>query len=147
MPVITPLQLPLFEEINFSRQTYLDKINGIDEDKLTSELLNQAPEFRFNRQTSVTQHIMRNINKAIYKEGDIQEMLKKFTGKGEWIDKAYKDTQPNSVLDKDAVVEDEVRFYEETKRKLCPHCGLKFCTCKKSIFQIPISQLKFKKNN
>ena len=147
MPVITPLQLPLFEEINFSRQTYLDKINGIGEDKLTSEMLNQAPEFRFNRQTSVTQHIMRNINKAIYKEGDVQEMLKKFAGKGEWVDNAYKDTQPNTVLDKDAVVEDEVRFYEETKRKLCPHCGLKFCTCKKSIFQIPISQLRFKKNN
>ena len=147
MPVITPLQLPLFEEINFSRQTYLDKINGIEEDKLTSERLNIAPEFRFNRQTSVTQHIMRQINKSIYKEGDIQEMLKKFDTKGDWINNAYKDTQPKSILDHDAVVEDEVRFYEQTKRKLCPHCGLKFCTCKKSIFQLPISQLKFKKNN
>ena len=152
MPIITPVQLPLFEEKEFSRQTYLEKIGAIQEpeEQTIISAKNFAPfsDSKPAKHNTITQHIFKNINKAIYEEGDPQKQLNKFGGnKGEgiWIEKAYKNTQPKEILDLNPNIEDEVKFYEETKRHKCPNCGLKFCTCKKNIFQLPISELVFKK--
>ena len=152
MPIITPLKLPLFEEKNFNRKTYLEKIYGINEsnNKYNLNKIEDSVENRQNIATSVTRHIMHNINKAIYNVEDSQEMILKFKDKkneGIWVEKAYKNTQPENVIDKNAVIEDVVEFYENSKKKKCPKCGLKFCTCNKSSFQIAISKLNFKKNN
>ena len=152
MPIITPLQLPLFEEKEFSRQTYLEKIGAIQEPE-EQELIGAKNFKPFSdskpaKHNTITQHIFKNINRAIYDEGDPQKELNKFgsdKGDGIWIEKAYKKTQPKEILDLNPNIEDEVKFYEETKRHKCPNCGLKFCTCKKNIFQLPISELVFKK--
>ena len=61
-----------------------------------------------------------------------------------WVDRAYKETQPKPVLNYNANLEDEVKFYEQSTKKRCPQCGLKFCTCKKNIFQLPLSKLSMK---
>ena len=151
-PIITPLQLPLFEEKEFSRQTYLEKIGAIKEPE-EQEIIgakNFAPfsDSKPAKHNTITQHIFKNLNKAIYEEGDPQEQLSKFgkdKGEGFWIEKAYKKTQPKEILDVNPNIEDEVKFYEKTKRHKCPNCGLKFCTCKKNIFQLPISELVFKR--
>ena len=101
MPIITPVQLPLFEEKEFSRQTYLEKIGAIQEPE--EDNLISAKNFKpFSmskpaKHNTLTQHIFKSLNKAIYEEGDPQEQLNKFGGnKGEgiWIEKAYKSTQP-----------------------------------------------------
>ena len=152
IPIITPVQLPLFEEKEFSRQTYLEKIGGLQErdEQAIISAKNFAPfsDSKPAKHNTLTQHIFKNLNKAIYEEGDPQKELNKFGGnKGEgiWIEKAYKNTQPKEILDVNPTIEDEVKFYEQTKRHKCPNCGLKFCTCKKNIFQLPISELVFKK--
>ena len=133
MPIITPVQLPLFEEKEFSRQTYLEKIGAIQEPE--EDNLISAKNFKpFSmskpaKHNTLTQHIFKSLNKAIYEEGDPQEQLNKFGGnKGEgiWIEKAYKSTQPKEILDLKPNIEDEVKFYEGTKRHKCPNCGLKF---------------------
>lgn len=147
-PIITPLVLPLFDEVTFSRETYLEKIagNNSSTNKATTEVPLTGQYSKFSRPASVTQHIMQNINKAIYGEGDSQKVLLNFGGKeGMWVDRAYKNTQPKTVLDYSPNLEDEVKFYEQTKKKRCPQCGLKFCTCKKNIFELPISKLSLKK--
>ena len=152
VPIITPMQLPLFEEKEFSRQTYLEKIGAIEEQ--TEDNLVGAKNYKpFSmskpaKHNTLTQHIFKNLGKAIYEEGDPQEQLNKFGGKkgeGIWIEKAYKNTQPKEILDSNPNIEDEVKFYEGTKKHKCPNCGLKFCTCKKNIFQLPISELVFKR--
>ena len=154
MPIITPMQLPLFEEKEFSRQTYLEKIGAVEEEQTEDNNIIGAKNFKpFSmskpaKHNTLTQHIFKNLNKAIYEEGDPQEQLNKFEGKkgeGIWIEKAYKNTQPKEILDSNPNIEDEVKFYEGTKRHKCPNCGLKFCTCKKNIFQLPISELVFKR--
>ena len=92
-PIITPLVLPLFDETNFNRKVYLEKINPEIAPALKVELPSQGPGSKFARPPSVTQYIMQNIHKTIYKEGDPREMLSKFAPKdqpGEWVDNAYK---------------------------------------------------------
>lgn len=154
MPIITPVQLPLFEEKEFSRQTYLEKIGGVQDKDKEEEGIISAKNFKPYsdskpaKHNTLTQHIFKNLNKAIYEEGDPQKELNKFggnKGQGIWIEKAYKNTQPKEILDVNPTIEDEVKFYEQTKRHKCPNCGLKFCTCKKNIFQLPISELVFKR--
>jgi len=82
---------------------------------------------------------MTNLHKKIYDEGDARDILLKFADKpGEWVDSAYKKTQPKPIFDYSGPHEDEVKYYEQTKRKICHGCGLKFCICKKSIFQLPV---------
>ena len=78
-PIITPLVLPLFDEVNFSRETYLEKINGVDNSNKQSADIPLSGQYRkYARPASVTQHIMQNINKALYGEGDSQKVLLKF---------------------------------------------------------------------
>lgn len=92
-PIITPLVLPLFDETNFNRKIYLEKINPEQETQSKVELPVQGPGSKNARPPSVTQYIMQNIHKTIYKEGDPIEMLRKFAPKdkpGEWVDNAYK---------------------------------------------------------
>jgi hypothetical protein len=140
-PIITPLVLPLFDETNFSRSTYLEKIKGETGPSHRAELPTQGPGSKYARPPSVTQHIMTNLHKKIYEEGDAREILLRFADKnqsGEWVDSAYKNTQPKPVFDYTGPLEDEVKYYEQAKRKICHGCGLKFCICKKTIFQLPI---------
>lgn len=147
-PIITPLVLPLFDEVNFSRQTYLEKINGTEVTQQTADIPLSGQYRKYSRPASVTQHIMQNINKSLYGEGDSQKVLLKFgsegKGDGMWVDRAYKETQPKPVLNYNVNLEDEVKFYEQSNKKRCPQCGLKFCTCKKNIFQLPLSKLSMK---
>jgi WD repeat-containing protein 70 len=138
-PIITPLVLPLFDETNFNRNTYMEKIQDNLGPSPKAELPVQGPGSKFARPPSVTQHIMTNLHKKIYDEGDAREILLKFADKpGEWVDSAYKKTQPKPIFDYSGPHEDEVKYYEQTKRKICHGCGLKFCICKKSIFQLPV---------
>lgn len=147
-PIITPLVLPFTEEINFDRETYLNIIKPDDPEKQSADLPTHGPFSKFTRNPSVTQHVMRNLNKAIYKDDDSRSVLLAFDSKGksgEWVESAYQKTQPNLILDYKANLEDEVKFYENIKKKMCPNCGLKLCTCKRNNFQIPISKLTTKK--
>jgi WD40 repeat protein len=138
-PIITPLVLPLFDETNFNRNTYMEKIQDNLGPSPKAELPIQGPGSKFARPPSVTQHIMTNLHKKIYDEGDARDILLKFADKpGEWVDSAYKKTQPKPIFDYSGPHEDEVKYYEQTKRKICHGCGLKFCICKKSIFQLPV---------
>ncbi len=92
-PIITPLVLPLFDETNFNRKIYLEKINPEISNQTKVELPVQGPGSKNARPPSVTQYIMQNIHKTIYKEGDPIEMLRKFAPRdkpGEWVDNAYK---------------------------------------------------------
>jgi len=49
-----------------------------------------------------------------------------------------KKTQPVQLYDNKRPLEDEVNYYEQCGKKKCPACGLKFCTCSKTIFTLPI---------
>jgi WD40 repeat protein len=140
MPVITPLVLPLFDETNFSRQTYLEKIKDETIPSHKAELPVQGAGSKFCRPPSVTQYIMNSVHKTLYKEGDARDMLLKFRSgnKGEWVDSAYKKTQPKPVFDHIGPLEPEVLYYEQKRGKKCPACGLKFCSCAKNIFTLPI---------
>jgi WD40 repeat protein len=143
-PIITPLVLPLFDETSFTRQTYLDIIKPDPVPVNKAELPTQGPGSKYARPPSNTQNIMTTIHKKLYEEGDARDLLLKFGDKnnsGEWVDSAYKKTAPKPVFDYNARLEDEVVYYESEKRKRCHGCGLKFCTCKKSIFQLPIPKL------
>ena len=84
-----------------------------------------------------------------YEEGDARNVLTAFAEKegetGVWVDSAYKKTQPVQIFDKRKPLEDEVNFYEQSGRKKCPACGLKFCTCDTTIFQLPIPKNSKKK--
>lgn len=143
-PIITPLVLPIFDETNFDRKTYLEMIKPEEGPAHKAELPLQGPGSKMARPTSVTQHIMTNLHRKIYEEGDAREVLLKFADKdsqGEWVDSAYRKTQPKPVFDTSGVIEDEVKYYEQVKKKRCHGCGLKFCTCKKSIFQLPIPKV------
>lgn len=143
-PIITPLVLPLFDELNFDRSTLLEKLQGEEGPSYKTDLPEQGPGSKYSRPPSVTQYIMQNVHKTLYKEGDARETLLKFRPKdtpGEWVDSAYKKTQPKPVFDYTGPLEDEAIYYEEKKGKKCPGCGLKFCTCKKTIFQLPIPKI------
>ena len=140
-PIITPLVLPPFDETNFSRQTYLEKIHPDESQSSKAELPVQGPGSKYSRPPSVTQYIMTNVHKTLYKEGDSRDILLSFgenNQKGEWVNSAYQKTQPKPLFDYSEPKEVEVKYYETEKRKRCHGCGLKFCTCKKSIFQLPI---------
>lgn len=92
-PLITPLVLPLFDETNFNRKVYLEKINPENAPVQKVDLPVQGPGSKNARPPSVTQYIMQNVHKTIYKEGDPIEMLRKFAPNnqpGEWVDNAYK---------------------------------------------------------
>jgi WD40 repeat protein len=145
-PIITPLVLPLFDEVNFNRKTYLDIVGGDKGPKQKVELPIQGPGSKSHRPASVTTSIMQSIHKRIYEEKDNRETLLKFGDKGkEWVDSAYRETQPKQIFDNTTPLEEEVKYFEQTVRKRCHGCGLKFCTCNKTIFQLPI-QKKMKKN-
>jgi len=77
-----------------------------------------------------------------YDEGDPTAVLQRFQEKegetGVWVNGAYKKTQPVPIFDHKKPLEDEVNYYEQSGKKKCPACGLKFCTCDKTIFQLPI---------
>ena len=101
MPIITPMQLPLFEEKEFSRQTYLEKIGAIQEPEeqniISAKNFKPFSDSKPAKHNTITQHIFKTLNRAIYEEGDPQKELNKFgenKGKGIWIEKAYKNTQP-----------------------------------------------------
>jgi hypothetical protein len=92
-PIITPLVLPLFDETNFNRKIYLEKINPDSTNLQKVDLPLQGPGSKNARPPSVTQFIMQSVHKTIYKEGDPIEMLRKFAPNdqpGEWVDNAYK---------------------------------------------------------
>ena len=149
-PIITPLVLPLFDETTFDRKTYMDIISPDEGPSSKADLPLQGPGSKFARPPSVTQHIMTNIHKKIYEDGDAREMLLKFSSKnneGEWVDSAYKKSQPNAIFDYNPRLEDEVIYLEQKKRTRCHGCGLKFCTCKKTIFQLPVPKITPPKHN
>lgn len=148
-PIITPLVLPLFDEVNFDRKTYMDIISPTVGPASKADLPLQGPGSRFARAPSVTAHIMQNLHKKLYADGDAREMLLKFGSKnneGEWVDSAYKQSQPKPIFDLNPRLEDEVLYLEQKKRNRCHGCGLKFCTCKKTIFQLPIPKVTPAKN-
>jgi len=138
-PIITPYVLPLFDEVNFDRKMLYEKIKPEDKAQQKAELPQQGPGSKFSRHTSVTQYIMKVVNQKIYEEGDPREVLHKF-GKAQgtnWVNNAYNKTAPKQVYNT-SPIEDEVQFYEQKDGRKCPSCGLKFCQCNKSIFQLPI---------
>lgn len=78
---------------------------------------------------------MNTLNSAPSNREDAQEALLKMQEYADknpmYITNAYKETQPEAVLD----VEDRVKELEEQKylqklKEICPSCGLKICTCK-----------------
>jgi hypothetical protein len=149
-PIITPLVLPLFDETTFDRKTYMDIIAPVEGPSSRADLPLQGPGSRTARAPSVTQHIMTTLHKNIYAEGDAREMLLKFSSKnneGEWVDAAYKNSQPKAVFDLNPRLEDEVLYLEQKVRNRCHGCGLKFCTCKKTIFQLPIPKVTPSRNS
>jgi WD40 repeat protein len=144
MPIITPLVLPVFDESTFDRKTYLDIIKGEDEVSHKAELPVQGPGSKFQRPPSVTQFIMKSVHKTLYSDSDSRDALHKFASKnngGDMVDPAYKNTQPKPVFDMVGPLEDEVKYYEQSKRRKCAGCGLKFCSCNKNTFALPIPKL------
>lgn len=141
-PIITPLVLPLFDEVNFDRKTLYDKIGPEAATNLKLDLPEQGEGSKFYRPPSVTQYIMKQLHKKTYKEKDVRDMLTEFDRKdinGNWVDSAYANNA--KIFDHKGLTEAEAVYYEESKRKKCAGCGLKFCTCNKNIFQFEIPKL------
>jgi WD40 repeat protein len=144
MPIITPLVLPLFDESTFDRKTYLDIIKPDEEVSHKAELPIQGPGSKHIRPPSVTQGIMKAVHTRLYNEIDSRDLLHKFASRnnnGDMVDPAYKNTQPKQVFDLKGPLEDEVKYYEQSKRRKCAGCGLKFCSCDKNIFSLPIPKV------
>ena len=64
-PIITPLVLPLFDETNFSKKIYQEKVNPDAGPKQKADLPEQGPGSRYARNPSVTQHIMNVVHKTM----------------------------------------------------------------------------------
>ena len=79
--------------------------------------------------------MMRHILVDKHRDKDPREALLGYAKESEsdpqWVDLAYKSTQPKTIYDYNALRKDELKFLEESEKKKCAHCGLKLCTCKK----------------
>lgn len=52
---------------------------------------------------------------------------------------------PKPIFDEKMPKEEEVMYYERQNKKICPSCGLKFCTCYKNIFEMELPKTSQKK--
>ncbi|EAS02900.1 WD domain, G-beta repeat protein (macronuclear) [Tetrahymena thermophila SB210] len=137
-PVISPHALPLFKEsYSYNPQKQLKKIrtNPIVSHKPEQPQLGHSKGGQINNQSTITQFLMNTLNSAPSNREDAQQALLKMQEQADknpmFITNAYKETQPEAVLD----VEDRVKELEEQKflqkiKEICPSCGLKICTCK-----------------
>jgi len=86
---------------------------------------------------SLTAYIMTQIHKNTDRDIDAKEALLKYADfaekNPEWVAPAYQKTQPKPVFDYSAPTSEEIKFLEKKVTKICPKCGLKFCSCNKKL--------------
>lgn len=86
--------------------------------------------------TTLIQHVLKSLHKV--DQAKIQDPVeavrrnaKKAALNPEYVDHAYKLTEPVKILDYVSEVHDEQKLISQHKK--CPKCGLKLCHCNKTI--------------
>ncbi len=83
-------------------------------------------------------HLIQSLNSNPEKVEDARKPLwelQKYTKSNPFFTQAYKDTQPELVVN-DNVRETKEFEYLQGIKSICPHCGLKLCTClKKDVYE------------
>lgn len=78
---------------------------------------------------------MQGLNKNTKRDEDARDALLKYADQAknapEWVAPAYKQSQPKEVFSKQDIKKVGMKFLEDSWKKKCAHCGLKFCTCRK----------------
>jgi WD40 repeat protein len=138
-PVLTPHALPLFNNDERHRRKNLEKV------RVTEPELSNRPELpltgpgrggKVAGATTITQHLMRTVHMVDHskREDPIEALLryqKEAEENPEYINHAYKYTQPVRILDHDSEQHAEQKLMSKFKK--CPKCGLKICQCVKKL--------------
>lgn len=136
-PVLTPHALPLFNKDHTHRRKNMEKIR-MNEPKLSMkpELPHHGPgkNGKLAGAATITQHLMRNVHRVHEdrREDPIKALFryqKEAEENPEFVDHAYKYTQPVKILDYTSEKPDEQKLMSKFRK--CPKCGLKVCHCYK----------------
>ena len=136
-PVLTPHALPMFNKDHKHRRKNMENIRKT-EPKLSMkpDQPHQGPgkSGRVSQANTITQHLMRNVHMLHQDkiEDPVQALLrfkKEAEENPEYVDHAYKDTQPVKILDYVSEAHDEQKLMSKFRK--CPKCGLKVCHCYK----------------
>ena len=137
-PVLTPHALPLFNKDDVHKRKNMERIRITE-----AKQLSLRPELPLNGpgkggkvagSTTFVQHIMQKVH-GINKNNreDAKEAVLRFAKEAaenpEYVNHAYRFTQPKPILDYTSEVHDEQKMM--SKNQKCPKCGMKMCHCMK----------------
>lgn len=133
-PIMTPHALPMFQKDDKYKRKNMETIRT--EAKLSSKpempLTGPGRGGKVAGPTTITQHLMRTVH-AIdsTKREDPVEAIRRFANAAKanpvFVDNAYKETQPETILDYTTEEHEEKKLMKQNKK--CPKCGLKMCHC------------------
>lgn len=138
-PVMTPHALPLFNQDSKHKRHSLETIRN--DAKLSSRpempLTGPGRGGKVAGATTITQHLMRNVHRIDddKREDPVEALLrykKEAEDNPEFVDNAYKVTQPIKLLDYKSTEHEEQLLMRQHRK--CPKCGLKICQCVKKKF-------------
>ena len=139
-PIITQVSGEIFDDDeNIDKKTLNQKLGLIPETKdFTVNLPLQGLGSKGYKHASLFQgysksiYLLRDPKTQDDHENSI-ELFNKFRGKNDFVNKAYENNK--TIYETDVPTEIEVDYYKSIKTKICKACGLKICTCNKSIFK------------
>jgi len=134
--IINPSALPEFRAKRVNRRKEKERILNDPTKTCRPEQPLQGPGKggRLGTKSSLTQFMMQGLHKLKSREEDPQQAILKHAEAAKadpgLVGPAYRNTQPENVLDYDSHRYEENKFLE-TKVVKCPRCGMKLCTCPK----------------
>ncbi|CAD8169934.1 unnamed protein product [Paramecium octaurelia] len=84
---------------------------------------------------TLTQNLMSTLNDRPEKEDVVEELTKLDSitkANPQYVAQAYKYTQPQQIFDYSTNQQQEHTYLSSIK-KICPHCGMKICACKRKV--------------
>lgn len=139
-PIFTPHALPLFNNDDRFKRDTREKFRTLEPELSNKPELPLTGPGRGGKvagATTITQHLMRTVHQVDHsKREDPIEALRRQQEDAEknpeFINHAYKNTQPVNILDYESEIHDEQKLM--SRHKKCPKCGLKMCHCMKNKF-------------
>ena len=139
-PIFTPLEGPLFDTEYFDSKELKNTLIPEIEQKSTTGASRpiQGPNSKGFKSHTLLQSVENIHHRKLYEDIDIVQLLQKYDNVNN--ESAYKNTMPKSIFDTTTKDEKEVEYYKKIDRKTCTACGLKNCTCNRTIFQREIKK-------
>ena len=129
--IFVPNQLPLFHDIPDGKRQQREEKRLEEEQTKKDHGVGKQGSLRGT--STITQFLFGVQHALPDIREDAQQAILKFEKDSKqnpfFVQNAYKNTQPVSILDKDAPVIAEQVFLSSIKEKICGSCGLKLCTC------------------